>query len=468
MVYFNPRTPCGVRLAGLPSRRCMPLFQSTHPLRGATSLSEYVPTPSIFQSTHPLRGATASMRSTSISPINFNPRTPCGVRLMNERVNITLEGFQSTHPLRGATRRSGGDRVLPLISIHAPLAGCDLQARQGLPAFRDFNPRTPCGVRPLRAHRLGVAMEFQSTHPLRGATCGDQKVCAGRRISIHAPLAGCDWQSRVKVMSSRNFNPRTPCGVRLGTGAVRVLLLLRISIHAPLAGCDRRNLRTPSREHISIHAPLAGCDSSGVRSTQNIFNFNPRTPCGVRLLVVHSLGLVVDFNPRTPCGVRPFCSLSTKRRSKISIHAPLAGCDHIRRCMAMETVISIHAPLAGCDLGRFDNRLFLYISIHAPLAGCDTVKLFSVRTLSTFQSTHPLRGATGIQASAHYCLDISIHAPLAGCDSNGTAQITTYTHFNPRTPCGVRPEINGLELSDAEFQSTHPLRGATSGTWHPV
>ena len=171
MVYFNPRTPCGMRLAGLPSRRCMPLFQSTHPLRGATSLSEYVPTPSIFQSTHPLRGATASMRSTSISPINFNPRTPCGVRLMNERVNITLEGFQSTHPLRGATDSKRLFLRGYEISIHAPLAGCDVRGR------RD---------------RRGLF-----------------------HISIHAPLAGCDSPHGAFQNKVVNFNPRTPCGVRL-------------------------------------------------------------------------------------------------------------------------------------------------------------------------------------------------------------------------------------------------------------
>ena len=119
----------------------------------------------------------------------------CGVRPSCSRVIMSCHIFQSTHPLRGATRRSGGDRVLPLISIHAPLAGCDLQARQGLPAFRDFNPRTPCGVRPLRAHRLGVAMEFQSTHPLRGATRAEKRRAKRNPISIHAPLAGCDPKS---------------------------------------------------------------------------------------------------------------------------------------------------------------------------------------------------------------------------------------------------------------------------------
>ena len=193
----------------------MPLFQSTHPLRGATSLSEYVPTPSIFQSTHPLRGATASMRSTSISPINFNPRTPCGVRLMNERVNITLEGFQSTHPLRGATDSKRLFLRGYEISIHAPLAGCDVRGRRdrrGLfhisihaplagcdsphGAFQNkvvnFNPRTPCGVRQRQELRSVEATE----------------------ISIHAPLAGCDFSLITRALQSLNFNPRTPCGVR--------------------------------------------------------------------------------------------------------------------------------------------------------------------------------------------------------------------------------------------------------------
>ena len=33
--------------------------------------------------------------------------------------------------------------------------------------------------------------------------------------------------------------------------------------------------------------------------------------------------------------------------------------------------ISIHAPLAGCDVGNIEITYPLNISIHAPLAGCD-------------------------------------------------------------------------------------------------
>ena len=125
---FNPRTPCGVRLVtfcpiapSLLFQSTHPLrgatytvyllilsrlFQSTHPLRGATSLSEYAPTPSIFQSTHPLRGATFSI-------VGAEHR----------------KQFQSTHPLRGATGRRPRGHLDGNISIHAPLAGCDAHRR---------------------------------------------------------------------------------------------------------------------------------------------------------------------------------------------------------------------------------------------------------------------------------------------------------------------------------------------------
>lgn len=58
----------------------------------------------------------------------------CGVRPSCSRVIMSCHIFQSMHPLRGATRRSGGDRVLPLISIHAPLAGCDSKIAEIFPA----------------------------------------------------------------------------------------------------------------------------------------------------------------------------------------------------------------------------------------------------------------------------------------------------------------------------------------------
>ena len=166
----------------------------------------------------------------------FNPRTPCGVRLIRPQRCRSRWTFQSTHPLRGATLNSASKGAIlqfqsthplrgatafisPLlaffiISIHAPLAGCDQSLRRLRPQARNFNPRTPCGVRPvpymetppplnfnprtpcgvrqaLRTDKI-LTLRFQSTHPLRGATESIFMAVPGSFISIHAPLAGCD------------------------------------------------------------------------------------------------------------------------------------------------------------------------------------------------------------------------------------------------------------------------------------
>ena len=175
--------------------------------------------------------------------LNFNPRTPCGVRHEPEaygapKMEISIHApragcdadqdvyiepalaFQSTHPVRGATlypcraelctnnfnprtpcgvrrhTRGGETRPIFFISIHAPRAGCDSM--------------TQC-------ERI-VRHLFQSTHPVRGATHDRLTEAEKHLISIHAPRAGCDYSNAYG------------CGHYYG-----------ISIHAPRAGCDNRD-----------------------------------------------------------------------------------------------------------------------------------------------------------------------------------------------------------------------------------
>ena len=165
----------------------------------------------------------------------------------------------------------------------------------------------------------------------------------------------------------------------------------------PLRGATKPPPVTLSPISISIHAPLAGCDDKPNEDPKGRSNFNPRTPCGVRRQIsVRDFGVVY-----------------------ISIHAPLAGCDKLADSIVndMKTtfqsthplrgatyplrprlrrkIISIHAPLAGCDLLGFSWLVGKpIISIHAPLAGCDAIFGAKQTTVSKFQSTHPLRGAT--------------------------------------------------------------------------
>ena len=65
-----------------------------------------------------------------------------------------------------------------------------------------------------------------------------------------------------------------------------------------------------------------------------------------------------------------------------------------------------------------------------------------VRTHSVlFQSTPPMRGATDRKFKTIHRRTISIHAPHAGSDNDCViVSPKTVKHFNPRPPCGERPE----------------------------
>ena len=178
------------------------------------------------------------------------------------------------------------------------------------------------------------------------------------------------------------------------------------------------------------------------------------------------------------------CGIYLETFDAISIHAPLARCDHGRRWCGGPEAISIHAPLARCDTQGAILINIAPISIHAPLARCDPSapsarqipRHFNPRTscevrhflfllypqiLERFQSTHLLRGATRAQRSEPNSHAISIHAPLARCDYLVRGIRATLSNFNPRTSCEVRQIRRALGEYDGTFQSTHLLRGAT-------
>ena len=78
-----------------------------------------------------------------------------------------------------------------------------------------------------------------------------------------------------------------------------------------------------------------------------------------------------------------------------------------------------------------------------------------------FQSTHSLRSATFSDTLDEARKKVSIHALLAECDKVPGHQRQGSFRFNPRTPCGVRPQTPSSTAVKILFQSTHSLRSAT-------
>ena len=121
--------------------------------------------------------------------------------------------------------------------------------------------------------------QFQSTLPVWGATTAYSPPAAPAEISIHAPRVGSDQVSLPATIRQNHFNPRSPCGERLGLrqlinqqklfqstlpvwGAtydnLQIFLHGTISIHAPRVGSDGQRVLKCAKNKISIHAPRVG------------------------------------------------------------------------------------------------------------------------------------------------------------------------------------------------------------------
>ena len=238
-------------------------------------------------------------------------------------------------------------------------------------------------------------------------------------ISIHAPRVGRDDGCTARVDVHAQFQSTRPVwGATIFIRASRTPA--DISIHAPRVGRDSPvELVIGLTEAISIHAPRVGRDDLLCQSSGALSYFNPRAPCGARLVGRKKMHKKWDnFNPRAPCGARRVILARTAcRLNEISIHAPRVGRDRRALCpMVMQ-----------CD---FNPR--------AP-CGARLISRSTARRTCTFQSTRPVWGATSLRGM--------VSPPK--------------NNFNPRAPCGARRRPAETYLAYRSFQSTRPVWGAT-------
>ena len=193
------------------------------------------------------------------------------------------------------------------ISIHAPRAGSD------------FTPR-------ITSHWRRV---FQSTLPVRGATAGGYSSRRLRQFQSTLPVRGATMQSMLAHRAEQGFQSTLP--VR---GATRSLLTWKqrgcISIHAPRAGSDDETKQEMERAGISIHAPRAGSDSFFSSASRAFVNFNPRSPCGERQPYLFSTLRAEHISIHAPRAGSDQIVCRSLPYHRISIHAPRAGSDALR------------------------------------------------------------------------------------------------------------------------------------------
>ena len=251
---------------------------------------------------------------------------------------------------------------------------------------------------------------FQSTRPMRGATL------ALVRFSVMAVF-----------QSTRPMRGATILTVTLS-------LCLVFQSTRPMRGATVDFDDTARFEFISIHAPHAGRDRSCAGTRAVRADFNPRAPCGARPARVPSPTGSEYFNPRAPCGARPYPLLPMSPALGISIHAPHAGRDLLKLIKSITSQnFNPRAPcgarhaqgLCPCAPNRFQST--------RPMRGA-TIVLYKFLFVNRFQSTRPMRGAT------------LTNSPL----------LPSKIYFNPRAPCGARPELLIFPLTCVHFNPRAP------------
>ena len=304
--------------------------------------------------------------------ISFNPRAPCGAR-PETIVSLQREWQVSIHAPRvgrdmgtqGRGDHCGGVSIHaprvgrdmpPLslaqireVSIHAPRVGRDSGRMIWTPPTSCFNPRAPCGARPLL---FALAVADTGFNPR--APCG-----ARLFIFMAIYLDTC-------------FNPRAPCGARRideriakvyrlfqstrpvwgATLAVgHFVWLIEFQSTRPVWGATRHARRRLSRRRVSIHAPRVGRDSAPTERAADMTRFNPRAPCGARLFNKSFCPVNNGFQSTRPVWGATCSGNIAVYSSGVSIHAPRVGRDSRHR-----SVYALHRrfnPRAPCGARRF-------------------------------------------------------------------------------------------------------------------
>ena len=168
------------------------------------------------------------------------------------------------------------------------------------------------------------------------------------------------------------FQPTRP--LRGATTSIRYLEPeLEISTHAPLAGRDSDRGREEQLRMISTHAPLAGRDEMRRVNEDSLKTFQPTRPLrGATSQRITAIIKAADFNPRAPCGARLILHGATPPKHPFQPTRPLRGAT-ARADRLKETAYGFQPtrPLRGATVAGVTQHIYI-----------------------KFQPTRPLRGAT--------------------------------------------------------------------------
>ena len=168
---FNPRSPYGERRPNHPPPCAAQRFQSTLPLRGATSYGRSRKMTDKISIHAPLTGSDHNL-SPFLFPGGISIHAPLTGSDVIEKQNLAHQIAISIHaPLTGSDYSFKLERThVPLFQSTLPLRGATGINALSADQQRLFQSTLPLRGATMFSFRIGVASIFQSTLPLRGAT----------------------------------------------------------------------------------------------------------------------------------------------------------------------------------------------------------------------------------------------------------------------------------------------------------
>ena len=168
----------------------------------------------------------------------------------------------------------------------------------------------------------------------------------------------------------------------------------------------------------------------GAPTVARLRNFNPRSPYGERPPAKLHVELDNDFNPRSPYGERLRRLGRRPRDWQFQSTLPIRGATELGGVVDGVVEISIHAPHTACT-ADFNPR--------SPYGERPSSMLPRAASCS-FQSTLPIRGATGLRGRGGTVgRNFNPRSPYG---ERRWSSVTSYAldmNFNPRSPYGERP-----------------------------
>ena len=167
-----------------------------------------------------------------------------------------------------------------------PRAPCGARPVVAVPPVVDqnFNPRAPCGARRASFSRRLRAYLFQPTRPLRGATILGlgPGPSSSRRFQPTRPLRGATVLCGGDGQWLNYFNPRAPCGARPEQNKQGKRHQRKFQPTRPLRGATLFMAPVTDGAGISTHAPLAGRDGDRRKASQGLHSISTHAPLAGR------------------------------------------------------------------------------------------------------------------------------------------------------------------------------------------